>query len=531
VRRRTFLAAVATTLGGCSSFGGEGTPSRTLTPAPVPTETASPTPAPFERERDLASAAVTESAVGGRTVSLFPPRYGDPTVEVLVRARAPATADGPARFRAFLRHREGGSAGVPFEHPPFAPRTRFDRAGGGSPAAPDRLFLVPAPDSPVAERVPEVELAHGGDGAAVWRLAEPPTDWLPGSGRLPPGGTLSAPFHLVAGPPATAPPLDRYRAAVSEDGLATLVAWETTAPGPDAGSRFARSLLPPPLPTDRPAVWFHRATRGTRVFLMPSAERAAAPARLTVQLVNHSRQAAGANDWSVYRLRNGSWHELGPLYGDRVARFLPPGGRHRWRFELAHDGPAGGGASGSGVARLGHLGGGNYAIVAGETGEELRPAALVRLDAPPLTVRPTGDARATRDGDTVRVRSDPPTDDRPPERAVLLVERLPLGGGTATPRPSVTPTDAADRGLRRLIAEQVMRSRGLRNSLAFVESGVEIVRLRTSEDVVGDALRRVEARAGRRRFRFGGGRFRVTVDRVRETATVDPGATPSESRQ
>jgi hypothetical protein len=60
-----------------------------------------------------------------------------------------------------------------------------------------------------------------------------------------------------------------------------------------------------------------------------------------------------------------------------------------------------------------------------------------------------------------------------------------------------------------------MRSRGLRNTLSFAD-GAQQVRLRTSDDVTRGALRRVDFRTGGRRFRFGGGDFRVTVESLPE---------------
>jgi hypothetical protein len=74
-----------------------------------------------------------------------------------------------------------------------------------------------------------------------------------------------------------------------------------------------------------------------------------------------------------------------------------------------------------------------------------------------------------------------------------------------------------DGGLPRLLPEQAMRSRGLRNTLPFVE-GTDQVRLRTNDDVTRRALRRVAFRTGGRRFRFADGDFRVTVESTERPA-------------
>lgn len=519
MRRRALLAGLAG-LAGCSGLDSGGTPERTLTPAPVPTPTSTPTPDPFDRDRSLGSATVGRSEVAGRTVALYPPRFGSGTTDVLIQFEAPATTGHPARLRAFLRGEPG--AMVPAAFSPFAPRPRFDPENDPGERRPTALFAVPTPGTEFARHVPEVELAHGGGSAgSVWRLAGPPTDWLPERVQVPADGTLTATFHLVADSDATAPPTGRYRPPSDDQFRTRLVAWETDAPGPENGSRLARDRRLPPPPSEERVVWFHEATPETPVYLRPSAERVTAPETVSFTLVNHATDGAGASDWTCYRLDGGDWYEVGPLFRDAIARFLPPGGRHRWRFEFAH-GQRDDTAEGDLDFRFGFLSGGTYAVVAGRTPAGERPAALVELDAPSVTLRPTADARAGRDGDQVTVRSEQPRDDGDEEPQALVLDRLPLGDRTATPRPTVTDPGAA---LARLLPEQAMRSRGLRNTLAFVDDGVREVRLLTTDDVVRGALRRVSLRTGGRRFRFADGRFRLTVDSVRTPAGTDKGTT------
>lgn len=448
-------------------------------------------------------------------------------MEVLVRFETPATVDHPARLRAFLRHRDEPPTEIPFVYPPFAPRTRFEtESAPSSPGVPAQLFLVPTPDSSVAKRAPEVELAHGGDAGAIWRLASEPTDWFPARGRVPSSGTLTASFYLVGGPDATAPPAGQYRGEVSERWTATLAAWDTDAPGPSTGSHFARDRELPPLPDGSEAHWFHRTTARTRVYLRPSTERLEPPGTVTTTLVNHSRSGIGAGDWSVYRLADGDWYGLGPLFKASVARFVPPGDRHRWQFALAH-------GSASEISsridgfddRLGFLGGGSYAITAGTTGDGGRPAALVELDAPPTTVRPTGDARVRRHGDTTVVRADPPRErDEEVRLRTLVLDRLPLGDRTPAARSTAGPVvvDSSER-LPRLIPEQAMQARGLRNTLPFAGEGVEQVRLRTTYDVARRALRHLAYRTDGRRFRSEGREFRLTVESTRSPAGTTAG--------
>lgn len=499
------------------------TPARTLTPAPVPTDTATPTPDPFERDRDRGNATVGSSVVGSRTFALHPDYYGTPDVGVLVRFEAPATRDHPARLRAHLRHRNEGATEIPFHYPPFAPRTRFDHAPRGDETAhdgtPDHLFLVPAPGTEIATRVPPVERAGGDPG--VWRLAEAPTDWLPERGATPASGSLTATFYLVAAPGTAAPPTGRYRTHSEERRLGSLTAWDADRPGPTGGSQYPRDRSPPPLPGEREALWFHQATRRTPVYLEPDAERLDPPAAVRFTLVNHSREPVSAGRTAVYRLADGVWYEIGSLFRTEPARMLQPGGRLSRTVGLAH-GPADDLPSEQYDVRLGHLGGGTYAVTAGATSEAGRPAALVELDAPPVAVRPTDDARSSRDGSLVSVTADPPRDGEGTEPQTLVLDRLPIGSRTATPQPTAVADDGR---LRRLLPEQAMRSRGLRNTLGFLAEDVDQVRLRTTDDVVRGALRRVSRRADGRRFRFAGGRFRLTVDTDRPVRTGDGPAT------
>jgi hypothetical protein len=516
VRRRALLAGLAG-LAGCSGLSSD-EPAATLTPAPVPTGTVRSTPDPFDHELDRAGATFGFDALTDRTLSLHPPGYGQAGLAVRLRFASEATAEEPARVRAALRPRATAPTAVAFDFPPFVPRPRLARQDGPameSTAAARVCYLVPAPGSAFAERVPDVELVSE-SGGRFWRLAGPSRDWLPDQGQVPTDGTLVGEFRVVAEPAATGPLAGRYAGDAATPSAISLSAWDRETPGPTADSRFAEPV--PQLPQGRATLWYHELSPRATVSLQPTVERAEPPVVVTLTLVNHSREAVRANDWSVHRLVDGDWYELGPLFTDGVARFVPPGGRHRWRFGLAH-GPGGEvpGARGPLDHRLGFLGGGRYGIAAGSTDDEDRPAALVELVAPELTVRPTADATVTRDGDRVVVETDPPRDDADDEPRTLVLDRLPLGDRTATPRPTVT---AVDGGLPRLLPEQAMRSRGLRNTLPFAE-GADQVRLRTNDDVTRRALRRVAFRTGGRRFRFADGDFRVTVESTKRTVERD----------
>jgi hypothetical protein len=125
---------------------------------------------------------------------------------------------------------------------------------------------------------------------------------------------------------------------------------------------------------------------------------------------------------------------------------------------------------------VGNLGGGTYAFESMYSTDEDAPvdighfATLLEVDAPPVEIRPTPDADLSveRDGATVHV--DWPR--RPEvERATLTVERR------------------DDNPPKRILPEQVLRARnrGLRNTLAFFEDGVDRVVLRTDRNTVSRA--------------------------------------------
>lgn len=526
VRRRVFLAAAAGVLGGCSGLD-EGATEPTLTPAPVPTAGSAPTPDPFAEAGPSTAATLGRSAAGGRTFSLFPRTLRTAAAEVSLAFVAPATAERPALVRATLRRRDDASASAATGEAagilPFVALPGLRRAAESNLPGPETLYLAPTRDTGVATDVPAVERAPGSS-PTVWRLAAAARPWLQRRALPPADEPLSATFRLVAGPSAERPPLGTYRGAVRVPASPTLAVWETDAPGPREPSRFAPGREPvpadelPPLPADTTR-WFHRTPPDTARYLRPSTERLELPATVSATLVNHATEPLSASRWAFFRLDGGRWFRLGPLFRRSALRPLVPGDRLTWRFELAHDGrPPAPDTSRSRDGRFGFLGGGVYALAGRRAATDRLFGAVLRVEAPPLAVRPTDDARVTRDGPRVTVRTAPAGSGGDSAIEVLQLDRLPLGDATATR--TTTGDDGAD-PLRRLVAEQVMRSRGLRNTLGVVGEGVERVRLRANGTVVRRALRRVDFRVGSRRFRFDGDRFRVTVGSTRGSRDSD----------
>jgi hypothetical protein len=210
--------------------------------------------------------------------------------------------------------------------------------------------------------------------------------------------------------------------------------------------------------------------------------------------VNHAREGSGCGHWNLYKLVDGAgaggetasggrWYHLGPNVHTADCRHVGPGGAKRVTLRAFHDEGLGCGSCGCGREfTFDHLGGGRYAMVAGYGHATDYSAAMVAVDAPAVEVTPTDDADSERDGATVVVTTD-------------------RAGGGDQADPATVEVARADDADDRLIAEQVMQRRGLRNALPFFESGVETVVVHTDERV---ARRAAGFGDEPRRFRFDG---------------------------
>jgi len=137
-----------------------------------------------------------------------------------------------------------------------------------------------------------------------------------------------------------------------------------------------------------------------------------------------------------------------------------------------------------------YLGGGRYAVSVGYGDESSSSAAMVELTGDPVEIVPTDDVESERTGSVVTVTN--------PEWSA---------NGEESVRLTLTRADSAEHVL---IPEQVMRRwfRGVRNTLAFVEDGVEEVRLRTTERVARGAIGHD---GSTRRFRFDGQAYELSA--------------------
>jgi hypothetical protein len=269
----------------------------------------------------------------------------------------------------------------------------------------------------------------------------------------------------------------RYRFP-GRDRVVALVVWQTSAPGPDVDSRFSKPSLPP-LPNERRTVWYHDSTPEATVYLDPASERVTLPGSVSYRLVNHGRAVLEAR-WHVLKLVDGDWYDLTPAGQSGSRRRLVPGAVEQWALSLTR------GAAESGTTAVGRLGGGRYAFVVDVETVPSVPAALLAVDAPPLTITPDDDLSVSRDGTTVTVTA---RDEADSEAATLTVTRQ-------------------ERADRRVIREHVQRHAGLRNTLPFFEDGVERVVLRTDIDTVRNVLGRQQSRS----IQVDGDAYRIQTD-------------------
>lgn len=503
-RRRllSLLAGGAPWLAGCSSGDRE----LSVTPADVP-ETESPTPAGSPSQTPTTNRTPTASETPGedgdeadgnepfadvgslveletvdRTLALTTDRYRtDDGARVGLEFAETATGDSPARIAGTFENANG------FENtfrlhwiPPFS-AVSSARPGGQSGEEGytyrDELYLAPTENHDFAAAVPEYERDDGGR----WRLAgDVSGPWISETIRLAPGETRNVEYVVLGHPEGEGFPTEQYTFERGGEASVTIGAWQTSEPGPTDGSRFG-DASPPSLPGAEAMAWYHGAGSKTTAYLRPSAERAELPAAVDFTLVNHGRTPLSGNPyfWKLHKLHDGEWFHVAPWGWPAPLSAVPPGGKRTWTLRAfpEHAVPCDDGRE------AGFLGGGRYAFEVGMNRGDETHAALVEFEAPRVTLSPTGDVSASREGATVTVTSPEYDDGEHPPSATLSVSR-------------------ADSTAQVVLAEQVMRrrNRGLRNTLAFFGDGVEEVLLRTDEHVVDRTLGDDETR----RFRFRG---------------------------
>jgi hypothetical protein len=481
--RRALLASLVaggSLLAGCSNRFGTGTEdpgTPTVTPAPVGTET--PTEEPdgnADGEGGWSLASVVDLGTVSRTYALGPTGYhSDDDARVELGFTSTATADSPATVAGSLTNTASWSNTFRLrETPPFG---QTNRTGGIRDYDRDltyrsNLVFAPTETSEVADTVPDVELAEDG----TWRLAEPISDtWGPETLRLNPDQTVETEWYLVGRPEGVEEgrPTGTYEFRSGDTDLAVTV-WDTARPGPDGtiDPLDVPDVSPGTLPRSESTDWYLEATPETPAYLEPSTRRLSLPGAIYLTLTNHTHGNLSGNSWNLYKRVDGEWFYLEPWVHTAVLRMIPPGGEQEYHLRAFHGDPV----PCDGIS-VGNLGGGTYAFESMYGTDEDAPvdlghfATLLDIEAPPAEIRPTRDAELSVECDGATVRVEWPR--RPDvERGTLTVERR-----------DDTPPE-------RLLPEQVMRARnrGLRNTLAFFEDGVDQVVLRTDRNTVSTAV-------------------------------------------
>ncbi|WP_123619928.1 hypothetical protein [Halorubrum sp. CSM-61] len=247
----------------------------------------------------------------------------------------------------------------------------------------------------------------------------------------------------------------------------------------------------PDLPGENEVTWYHESDETTQGFVRPSTERTELPAQIDFTYYNRSEESTGCGHWKLYKLRGDRWFHIGPYAHDGICFNLAAGESETWTMAAA-TGEMDDEVDDESADRYPYLGGGRYAAVVGYGHATPRSAALVEVDAPPVSVVPTDDATSESDGDTVTVTEDrwrTAADSDDGDRATLTLERA----------------QTAD---RTIIAEQVMRRRNrcYRNLLGFTDEAIERVVLRTD----GRTADRVVVDGETVRLRYGDQAYRVT---------------------
>jgi len=390
-----------------------------------------------------------------------------------------------------------GDEAETYELAALPPHTHRAENGNG-----DVLNAVPTERHDLADGSPEVRRDDG-----AWYLAGE-DDALPESVELEPGTGYVGEYALVsedgelsegeftfgdfgASEPATA----GFRVAT----------WDDESPGPSEESRFEPGSLPDE--ADGTALsFYHDADESTEVYLTPSkevVELAEGTEEIEFILTNRSEESTDTLDASfdLYKLVDGGWRPVTTSLGSRLGEYETVWSRKRTTktVRLFHDKEEKETRDDAGTAGefsyrddldgdgreddfvIGPVGGGKYAYDPDATVGETRPAAVFRVEAPPVDVIPPEDASAETDVDEVVVTADGETEES-------FVVR-------------------ADEGHDEVVAPEALYGveESLRYALPFFDEDVKTVEVRADTRTVEEALSSEE-----RRLRYRGSDYRVT---------------------
>ncbi|WP_439026798.1 hypothetical protein [Haloarchaeobius sp. DT45] len=399
-----------------------------------------------------AGKAAMQFEVGNRTVAITPRKTeARDGIVVSTGFTAPATAEHPARLRATVRNQNDWAETVENTSVPFFGSSPVAARQTESSRREDvHVVLAPTEAHPLVDEPPEWTRGQSGH----WQLAEDVEDWLPREFELDAGEAITGEYALLtAGGDGF--PTGRYQRLRKF----SVVAWARDAPGPDPLSAFQGRSVPPLGQDPETTLWFHQTTRQSPVFLRPSQERVTLPASPQFDLVNHTTEPVTGyrKNWQLYKRHGDGWKSLRTGAVRPSEAPLDPGQVESWSL-LATNGEA---LDAPGSLSMGHLGGGTYAFGVMYAAEGLfdYAAALVEVDAPPVTVEAEQGVSVQQDGETVEVTAP---------------------GHDGTSNLEATVLEPASSAETTLVAEQVMQSEHLRNTIPFLtRPNVSAVRYRT----------------------------------------------------
>ncbi|SDM81712.1 hypothetical protein SAMN04487949_2687 [Halogranum gelatinilyticum] len=273
---------------------------------------------------------------------------------------------------------------------------------------------------------------------------------------------------------------DRTTAPTTDEPTADDSTTTTTPRTPDVGVPASETAGPPWGDDVMRVVAWPDVTDGTPIAMRPATQEASLPtAMVDITLANETdvRFDTNFHHWGLWKRVDGEWFYLAPQYWPEPAMSLDTGESHTWTLSVDNTQLDGNviqnGGSKDDISLVG-LGGGTYAFTthgnfATEDYEHAHGfAARVDLAGEPVELVPTSDVTATiRDGDAIVVEVDR-GDDGGSEEVAYTVRRL-------------ADDAVVDAEPRRIVTEQALRSRVLRDTLSFFEEGVERVHLRGLE--------------------------------------------------
>jgi len=381
----------------------------------------------------------------------------------------------------------------------------------------DVMYAVPTDKHDLAKDTPEVTRDDG-----AWYLEgdHDRDDWLPTTFELAPETGYVGEYFLVSEDGELGEGDYRFgdRQEQAPETLSlTVSAWETESPGSSEKSRFERGSLPEEANGEELS-FYHDADETTEVYLKPSKEiidlSEQEEAEMEFELINRSEVISSTSDWSwsLRKLVNSDWAVVDGGQGGRVGNYRTswPGRKMRRRMRYSHGKPegddlmsVGGGefayidteGNGDGSNPDGHavhtydatrvfgpIGGGKYAYDPSVSFEDVRPAAVFEVEAPPIDVEPPEDASAEREGARVVVSVGDESE------SAFVVERADVDEGETIPSEALYGVENS-----------------LRYAVPFFEDDVEEVRVEADEETVEDAFPSEDERV----FEHGGTDYRA----------------------